>query len=339
MCKSDGGALKYKELRFSNMQRAYPNTRTEISIVIPLYNEAKNIEALYGSLSQVVRTLGRDTEIIFIDDGSTDETFQDLLNLKKLDGSIRIIHFARNFGQTAALSAGFDYAKGDVVITMDGDLQNDPKDIPLLLQKIEDGYDVVSGWRFRRQDKFLLRRLPSKIANWIIGLITGVKLHDSGCTLKAYRSNVVKNLRLYGEMHRFIPALASSRGAKIAEVKVNHHLRMHGNSKYGISRTIRVFLDLITIKFLLSFLTRPLQIFGLGGLIFLAVGFLICVYLSVIKLAFNQSLSNRPILLLGILLLVLGVQFIGFGLVAEMQTRTYYEVQNKPIYVIKDLIE
>lgn len=320
------------------MERAYPKTRAEISIVIPLYNEAKNIEILYGSLNQVVRTLGRETEIIFIDDGSTDETFQALLNLKKLDGNIRIIHFTRNFGQTAALSAGFDYATGDVVITMDGDLQNDPKDIPLLLQKVEDGYDVVSGWRFKRHDKFL-RRLPSKMANWLIGFITGVKLHDSGCSLKAYRSNVVKNLRLYGEMHRFIPALASSRGAKIAEVRVNHHPRLHGDSKYGLSRTIRVFLDLITIKFLLSFLTRPLQIFGLWGLLFSGIGFLICVYLSVIRLVFRQSLSDRPILLLGILLLVLGVQFIGFGLVAEMQTRTYYEVQNKPIYVVKDLID
>jgi glycosyltransferase involved in cell wall biosynthesis len=218
-------------------------------------------------------------------------------------------------------------------------MQNDPKDIPLLLQKVEEGYDIVSGWRFKRQDKFLLRRLPSKIANWIIGLITGVKLHDSGCTLKAYRSSIVKNLRLYGEMHRFIPALASSRGAKIAEVKVNHHPRMHGDSKYGISRTIRVFLDLITIKFLLSFLTRPLQIFGLWGLAFSSAGFLICVYLSIIKLVFKQGLADRPLLLLGILLLVLGIQFIGFGLIAEMQTRTYYEVQNKPIYVVKDFVE
>lgn len=332
-------STKNRELRFSNMQRVYPKTRAEISIVIPLYNEAKNIEALYVSLNQVVGILGREAEIIFVDDGSTDETFQALLNLKKLDGSIRIVHFARNFGQTAALSAGFDYAKGDVIITMDGDMQNDPKDIPLLLQKVEEGYDVVSGWRFKRQDKFLLRRLPSKIANWIIGLITGVKLHDSGCTLKAYRSSIVKNLRLYGEMHRFIPALASSRGAKIAEVKVNHHPRMHGDSKYGISRTIRVFLDLITIKFLLSFLTRPLQIFGLWGLAFSSAGFLICVYLSIIKLVFKQGLADRPLLLLGILLLVLGIQFIGFGLIAEMQTRTYYEVQNKPIYVVKDFVE
>lgn len=321
------------------MQRAYPQTKAEISIVIPLYNEAKNIETLYTSLNQAVKTLGKETEIIFIDDGSTDETFQALLNLKKLDGSIRIIHFTRNFGQTAALSAGFDHAKGDVVITMDGDLQNDPKDMPLLLQKVEEGYDIVSGWRFKRQDKFLLRRIPSRIANWLIGLITGVKLHDSGCTLKAYRSKIIKNLRLYGEMHRFIPALASSRGAKITEVKVNHYPRIHGSSKYGISRTIRVFLDLITIKFLISFLTRPLQIFGLWGLGFSGVGFLICLYLSIFKLFWKQSLSDRPLLLLGVLLLVLGAQFIGFGIIAEIQTRTYYEVQNKRTYVIDDFIE
>lgn len=320
-------------------QRIYTKDRVEISIVVPLYNEEGNVEALYQSLKQVLHSLNRESEIIFIDDGSIDRTFDLLLKLKESDSYTRIIHFTRNFGQTAAMSAGFDYARGDIIITMDGDLQNDPKDIPLLLEKMDEGYDIVSGWRAKRQDKFLLRRLPSKIANWLIGLITGVKLHDSGCSLKAYRSNIIKNLRLYGEMHRFIPALASSRGARITEVKVNHYPRMHGGSKYGISRTIRVFLDLITIKFLLSFLTRPLQIFGLWGLIFSGIGFLICVYLSLIKLLFNQSLSDRPLLLLGILLLVLGVQFIGFGLIAEMQTRTYYEVQNKPIYVIKDFIE
>jgi glycosyltransferase involved in cell wall biosynthesis len=237
------------------------------------------------------------------------------------------------------MTAGFDYAMGGIIVTMDGDLQNDPHDIPVLLQKIDEGNDIVSGWRVSRQDKTISRKIPSKIANWLIGYITGVQLHDSGCSLKAYRSDVVKNLRLYGEMHRFIPALGSARGAKIAEVKVNHHARKHGSSKYGISRIIRVTLDLITIKFLLSFITRPLQIFGLCGLVFSGVGFLICLYLSILKLFFYQSLSDRPLLLLGVVLLVLGVQFIGFGLIAEMQTRTYYEVQNKPIYVIRDFIE
>lgn len=321
------------------MQRAYPKTKAEISIVVPLYNEEKNVEELCSSLNETIRVLNRETEVIFIDDGSTDGTFDILSRLKKSNGNVRIIRFTRNFGQTAAMSAGFDYATGEIIVTMDGDLQNDPKDIPLLIEKIEEGYDIVSGWRAKRRDRLLSRKIPSRVANWLIGLMTGVKLHDSGCSLKAYRSHVVKNLRLYGEMHRFIPALASSRGARIAEVKVNHHPRRRGSSKYGISRTIRVILDLITIKFLLSFLTRPLQIFGLLGLAFSGMGFLICLYLSLLKLILGRSISDRPLLLLGVLLLVLGVQFIGFGLIAEMQTRTYYEVQNKPIYVIKDLIE
>jgi glycosyltransferase involved in cell wall biosynthesis len=321
------------------MQKVYPKNKAEISIVIPLYNEEKNVEELFSSLKEVIKALDKKTEVIFIDDGSTDGTFELLSRLKNLNDCIRIIRFTKNFGQTAAMSAGFDYANGEIIITMDGDLQNDPKDIPLLIEKMEDGYDIVSGWRAKRQDKFVSRKLPSKAANWLIGLITGVKLHDSGCSLKAYRSELVKNLRLYGEMHRFIPALASSRGARITEVKVNHYPRKQGISKYGISRTIRVILDLITIKFLLSFLTRPLQIFGLLGFAFSGVGFLVCFYLSIQKLFFEHSISDRPLLLLGILLLVLGVQFIGFGLIAEMQTRTYYEVQNKPIYVIKDFIE
>lgn len=321
------------------MQRVYPKTKAGISIVIPLYNEEDNIAELYSSIKEIVRNLDRETEIIFIDDGSTDGTFELLSELKKSNDGIRIIRFTKNFGQTAAMSAGFDHANGGIIITMDGDLQNDPRDIPLLLERIEEGYDVVSGWRVNRQDGLVSRKIPSIAANWLIGLITGIKLHDSGCSLKAYRSEVVKNLRLYGEMHRFIPALASSRGAKIAEVGVNHFPRKQGSSKYGISRTIRVILDLITIKFLLSFLTRPLQIFGLLGLAFSGMGFLVCLYLSILKLFLEHSISDRPLLLLGILLLVLGVQFIGFGLIAEMMTRTYYEVQNKHTYVIKDLIE
>ena len=321
------------------MQRAYRKTEVEISIVVPLYNEGENVEELYASLHEAVKTLGREAEIIFIDDGSTDGTFELLSKIRKFDDNVRIIRLAKNFGQTAAMSAGFDYARGKIVVTMDGDLQNDPRDIPLLLEKIEEGNDIVSGWRANRQDGFILRKIPSKIANWVVGIITGVKLHDSGCTLKAYRSEVIKNLRIYGEMHRFIPALASSTGARIAEVKVNHNARKYGSSKYGISRTLRVILDLIVIKFLLSFLTRPLQIFGLLGILFSCFGFLICFYLSILKLFFGQGLSDRPLLLLGVLLLVLGIQFIGFGLIAEMQTRTYYEVQNKPIYVVKDLTE
>jgi len=321
------------------MHRVHTKTKAEISIVIPLYNEEKNVEELVTSLNDIMRTIDRETEVIYVDDGSTDRTFELLSKLKETNDAMRIIRFTRNFGQTAAMSAGFDHADGKIIVTMDGDLQNDPKDISLLIQKIEEGYDIVSGWRVNRQDKLVSRKIPSRIANWMIGHITGVKLHDSGCSLKAYRSDVVKNLRLYGEMHRFIPALASSRGANIAEVKVNHHPRKQGVSKYGISRTIRVILDLITIKFLLSFLTRPLQIFGLLGFAFSGIGFLVCLYLSMLKLFGGHGISDRPLLLLGALLLVLGVQFIGFGLIAEMQTRTYYEAQNKPIYVIKDFVE
>lgn len=321
------------------MQITNPKTKARISIVIPLYNEDENIAELYASIKQAARTLDRETEIIFIDDGSTDNTFDLLSKLKRLDNNIKIIRFTKNFGQTAAMSAGFDYARGEIIITMDGDLQNNPSDIPLLLEKIDEGNDVVSGWRANRQDKFISRKIPSVVANWMIGFITGVKLHDSGCSLKAYRSDVIKNLRLYGEMHRFVPALASSMGARVAEVKVNHNPRKRGVSKYGISRTIRVVLDLMTVKFLLSFLTRPLQIFGLWGLGFSGIGFLICLYLSMLKLFFGQSLGDRPLLMLGVMLLVLGVQFIGFGLIGEMLTRTYYEAQNKPIYFIKDFIE
>ncbi|GIW47810.1 MAG: dolichol-phosphate mannosyltransferase [Deltaproteobacteria bacterium] len=311
----------------------------DISIVIPLYNEEKNVERLHSFLSEALGGINREAEIIFVDDGSTDRTFEILSRLKMSDNRIKIIRFTRNFGQTAAISAGFDYAIGDVVITMDGDLQNDPKDIPLLLEKIEEGYDIVSGWRASRQDNFLSRKIPSQIANWLIGLITGVRLHDSGCSLKAYRADVVKNLKLYGDMHRFIPALASARGARITEVKVNHHPRKYGNSKYGLSRTIKVILDLITIKFLLSFLTRPIQVFGLLGLGSFSLGFVVCFYLSMVKFLYGQPLADRPLLLLGVLLLILGVQFIGFGLIAEMQTRMYYEIQGKPIYVIRDFIE
>ena len=320
------------------MHKTYPRTKVEISIVVPLYNEEENIELLCSSLKEAIKSLNRNTEIIFVDDGSTDRTFRLLSEFRRSDDFIKIIRFTRNFGQTAAMTAGFDHAAGEVIITMDGDLQNDPKDIPMLLEKMEEGYDIVSGWRVGRQDKTVSRKIPSRIANWLIGRITGVKLHDTGCSLKAYRSDVIKNLRLYGEMHRFIPALASSRGARITEIKVNHHPRKHGSSKYGISRTIRVILDLITIKFLLSFLTRPLQIFGLLGLAFTGFGFLICAYLSILKLAFGYAMGDRPLLMLGILLLILGIQFVGFGLVAEMQTRTYYEVQNKPIYVVRDFI-
>jgi glycosyltransferase involved in cell wall biosynthesis len=236
------------------------------------------------------------------------------------------------------MSAGFRFARGQIILPMDADLQNDPRDIPRLVAKIEEGYDVVSGWRVNRRDTFISRRLPSMLANWLIGQVTGVKLHDYGCSLKAYRAEIVKNVPLYGEMHRFIPALASWYGSRIAELPVTHHPRRHGKTKYGINRTFRVVLDLITVKFLLSFSTQPLQIFGFWGALSLLSGAAICAYLAVMRLAFGQELARRPILLLGVLLISTGIQFISMGLLAEMLARTYHESQDKPIYVVRDTL-
>jgi len=262
-----------------------------------------------------------------------------LSKVQKDDSRVKVISFRKNFGQTAALSAGFDHARGDIIVTLDADLQNDPQDIPKLLGKLNEGYDLVNGWRFDRKDTFLTRRLPSIIANKIISLITRVTLHDYGCTLKAFRKEVTKNIRLYGEMHRFIPAIASGMGISICEVKVNHRARKYGKSKYGISRTIRVILDLITVKFLLSYATRPIQVFGLLGFCSGIIGFAIAIYLTIQRQFFGIPLANRPLLLLAILLIFIGLQFVTLGLIAELQARTYHETQNKPIYVIREILE
>ena len=310
----------------------------DVSIVIPLLNEVENIKLLYQQLKLVIDVLDKRSEVILVDDGSTDGTFEVLRELQSQDSRLRIIRLRRNFGQSAGFSAGFDYAQGQVIITMDGDLQNDPADIPKLLAKIEEGYDVVSGWRVKRQDVFLTRRLPSKAANALISRVTGVELHDYGCSLKAYRSEVVKNIKLYGELHRFIPALASWMGIQVAEIPVNHKARQYGRSKYGINRTIKVFLDLITVKFLLNYATRPLQIFGLLGFLCLALGTLLAGYLTIQRLYFHQALSDRPILLLAILLIMLGVQLFTMGLLGELVVRTYHESQNKPIYMVRDTL-
>lgn len=311
----------------------------DLTIVLPVYNEQTNIEPLYAELKDVLDGIGLRYEIIFIDDGSTDDSYKIIKAIKMADEQVRAIRFRRNFGQTAALAAGFDHAKGEVIITLDADLQNDPKDIPRLLEKIKEGYDLVSGWRYSRQDPFLLRRLPSMIANKVISFTTDVKLHDYGCTLKAFTKDVVQNIELYGEMHRFIPAIASWMGISIAEIKVNHRPRVSGSSKYGVSRTIRVILDLITVKFLLNYSGRPLQFFGLFGLLFGAAGFIIALYLSIQRLFFSVTLADRPLLLLAVLLIFMGLQFITTGLLGEMQTRTYHEAQNKPRYVIKEILE
>lgn len=308
----------------------------ELSIVIPLLNEQLNIRPLYGELAKVLAKIDGAHEILFIDDGSTDDSFNILLELRKTDERVRIIRFRRNFGQTAAIAAGFEHAKGNVIVTMDGDLQNDPNDIPKLLSKIEEGYDLVSGWRADRQDKFISRRLPSMIANRLISWATDVKLHDYGCTLKAIRSEVAKNITLYGELHRFIPAVASWMGVKIAEVEVNHRPRTLGQSKYGISRTFRVLLDLITVKFLLSYSGRPIHFFGIPGLICGSVGFVLALIMTVERFFFGEPLADRPLLLFAVMLILIGIQFIVFGLLSELQIRTYYESQNKPIYVVRD---
>lgn len=310
----------------------------DLSVVIPLFNEEENIDTLYRELVDSLDPLQLDCEMIFVDDGSRDGGWDCLCRIREKDPRLVLIRFRRNFGQTAALSAGFDHARGRVIVTMDADLQNDPKDIPKLMAKMDEGYDLVSGWRFDRKDPFLSRRVPSMIANRIISLITRVRLHDYGCTLKAFKREITENIRLYGEMHRFIPAIASGMGAEIAEVKVNHRERRFGASKYGISRTVRVILDLITVKFLLNFATRPIQVFGLLGLGSGSLGFLIALVLTVQRQLFGVPMGNRPILLLSILLMFMGLQFVSLGLIAEMQSRTYHESQNKPVYFIREKI-
>ncbi len=308
-----------------------------ISVVLPLLNEEENIPILYQELCDVFTTIDADYELLFIDDGSTDSSFSILKDLQAKDDHVVAVRFRKNFGQTAAMAAGFDYARGDIIIAMDADLQNDPADIPLFLKKIAEGYDVVTGWRHDRKDAFINRKLPSIIANKIISKTTGVGLHDYGCSLKAFRKEVIKNVRLYGEMHRFIPALASAVGISFTEIKVNHRARRFGTSKYGISRTIRVILDLFTVKFLLSYSTKPIQVFGLMGLVSGGLGFLIALIMTFQRQFMGVPLSDRPLLFLAILLIFIGVQFISMGLIAELQARTYHESQNKPIYFVKEI--
>jgi len=311
----------------------------DLSIVIPVYNEEENVEPLIVEVEAALAGLGKSYEIVIVDDGSKDATFAKLKSIHRRLAQLKVVRLKRNFGQTAALAAGLAQARGNVVILMDGDAQNDPADIPALLRKLDEGNDLVAGWRHNRQDPFLNRRLPSMIANRLISFTTHVKLHDYGCTLKAMRQDVAKNLRLYGEMHRFIPAIAYERGARIAELKVNHRPRLRGTSKYGITRTLRVVLDLLTVKFLSSYSTRPSHVFGPIGLGSGLLGFAIGLYLTAQKLFYGQAIGGRPLLLLAILLIFIGFQFITMGLLGEMLARTYHESQDRPVYVVGEVLE
>lgn len=297
----------------------------DLSVVVPLYDEEENVDPMMGELLDVLDGLDLSSEVVLVDDGSRDQTAALARHWCELDPRVRLIEFRRNFGQTAALVAGFDHARGRAVVAMDGDQQNDPHDIPRLLAKLDEGYDVVSGWRRDRQDALLLRKVPSMAANRLISRVTGTRLHDYGCTLKAYRGDMVRHLRLYGDQHRFIPALSQIVGARVTELPVNHRPRVRGHSKYGISRTLRVMLDLLTVKFLISYFGRPMRLFGSIGFVSIALGSVILLYLLGEKVVLGHALGDRPLLMLGMLLMVVGVQFLSLGILGELIIRVYHE--------------
>ena len=329
--------MSYSSLERHNYPNVIDSPSLDLSIVVPIYNEAESIETLVNAIADSVVESNLNYEIICVDDGSKDGSTDVLTNLAKRRIDLKAVILRRNYGQTAAMAAGFESAEGEVIVTLDGDLQNDPADIPMLLAKLNEGYDLVSGWRKNRQDAALTRLLPSKIANIIIAKVTGVVLHDYGCSLKAYRAELVADMNLYGELHRFLPALAYIEGARIAEVPVRHHARRFGQSKYGLGRTIRVVMDLMTVFFMKKFLTRPMHVFGLGGVISLATGIAMGMYLTTVKLFFNQNIGDRPLLILAVLLILTGVQLFCFGLVTELLMRTYHESQRRPIYRIRNI--
>ena len=313
-------------------------SNTHISIVIPAYNEEDNIPILYEKLKGVLERLGREYEIIFVDDGSVDRTWERLKEIAEKDQRVKLIRFRKNYGQTAAMYAGFQHVSGEVVITLDADLQNDPEDIPMLLQKLEEGYDIVSGWRKDRKDPFLSRKLPSMIANWIISKVTGVELHDYGCTLKAYRADIVKRLELYGDMHRFLPALTKRLGAKITEIPVRHHPRLYGKSKYGIGRTVRVILDIFLVKFLNEYINKPMYVFGTVGFALLSLGLLMLFYLLFIKLFLDEEIGRRPLLILSVLFTLAGIQLLSTGIIAELLVRIYYRTKEDKPFVVEEKV-
>ena len=311
----------------------------DLSVVVPIYNEVESVRDLIVAIANSAMLTQLKYEIVCVDDGSQDGSTELLSEIAQRRSDLRAVILRRNYGQTAAMAAGFEIARGKIVLTLDGDLQNDPTDIPLLIDKLQEGYDLVSGWRQKRQDAALTRLLPSKIANWIIGKVTGVQLHDYGCSLKAYRAELVADLNLYGELHRFLPALAYIEGARIAEIPVTHHPRRYGKSKYGLGRTIRVVMDLLTIFFMKKFLTRPMHIFGSLGLMAMIAGTLMGLYLTAIKIFFHENIGERPLLILAVLSLVSGVQLFCFGLLAELLMRTYHESQKRPIYRVREIVD
>ncbi|WP_071783190.1 glycosyltransferase family 2 protein [Rubidibacter lacunae] len=319
---------------------AAPSTteRPDVSVVLPIYNEIESLPALIDAIATTFAATGLCYEIVCADDGSSDGSADLLKTLARDRADLRAILLRRNYGQTAAMAAGFEHACGAAIVSLDADLQNDPSDIPQLLAKLDEGYDLVSGWRKQRQDAALTRLLPSRIANWLIGKVTGVKLHDYGCSLKAYRSELLADMNLYGELHRFLPALAFIEGAKIAEIPVQHHARRFGQSKYGLGRTFRVLMDLLTVWFMKKFLTRPMHVFGSLGLLSFSAGVLLGIYLSALKLMMNQNIGDRPLLILVVVLLLAGVQLFCFGLLGELLMRTYHESQGRPIYRVREVV-
>lgn len=316
---------------------ATPDFLPDVSVVVPIHNEYENLPKLLEAISAVLKG-AYSYEIVCVEDGSTDGSTDLLKQLCRQRDDLKAVIFRRNYGQTAAMAAGFRFAQGKTIVTMDGDLQNDPVDIPLLINKLNEGYDLVSGWRKNRQDATITRKVPSKIANWLIAEVTGVKVHDYGCSLKAYRAELVADMNLYGELHRFLPALAFIEGARIAEIPVQHHPRQFGKSKYGLDRTFRVVMDLTTVYFMRKFLTRPMHVFGSMGLVSVLLGMAIGLYLTTLKLGFGDSI-NRPLLTLAVVLLLAGVQLFSFGLLAELLMRTYHESQGRPIYRVREIIE
>ncbi len=310
----------------------------DLSVVVPLYNEEQNVPLLVEQVLRAIRPLGLEHELVVVDDGSSDGTAEVLRSLSTSLPELVVLLLRRNYGQSAAMAAGFDASRGKVIVTLDGDLQNDPADIPLLLERLGEGFDLVSGWRHQRQDHAVSRLLPSRIANRLIARVTGVHLHDYGCSLKAYRREVVDDLNLYGELHRFLPALAFIEGARISEVQVDHHARRHGESKYGIDRTFRVLMDLLTVWFMKRFLTRPMHVFGSAGLAAMGVGLLLTLALVGEKLLLGAEIGDRPLLLVALISVVAGVQLFCFGLLAELQMRTYHESQGRPIYRVRETL-